>query len=336
MVRVEGIPTRSGHRHWPAWVTDSRKGPAVLLAAGAALAALARQLVALLEPAGWSWTALLQDLLTNVLLAAILGLLVEGVRQLAKQRAAARFVRRTGPLIQRAVLAWTGRLSVDTAKASSTDTQRKLRAAVTTLSTIDEGLRQWARLGPSREPGPRGPTVSMTLRELERYVKNGGRGRRAVYARALLTELATARVDGDQSLANAVSAFTWHATDWLAMLERTDAAVRVIATEAQVTRPSPFEPGVGGSEKASRGGAGGTRLAMDLAAGTDPVVTLLRFLREGPPASPGDWAPTHRDAVQALGEEAAAGALCVKDLQLLLEAATTPDVAATASGAQVT
>ncbi|HET7800014.1 MAG TPA: hypothetical protein VFL38_06305 [Humibacillus xanthopallidus] len=314
---------------------DSRKGPAVLLAAGAVLAALARQLVALLEPGGWSWTALLQDLVTNVLLAALLGLLVEGVRQLARQRAAARFVRRTGPLIQRAVLAWTGRLTVDTAKVSSADTQRKLRAAVTTLSTIAEGLRQWARLGPSREPGLPAPTVSLTLRELERYVKNGGRGRRAVYARALLTELAAARVDGDESLANAVSAFTWHATDWLAMLERTDAAVRVIATETEVTRLSPVEPGVGGSEKPSRRGAGDPQLAMDLAAGTDPVVALLRFLGDSPPASPGDWAPTHRDAVQALREEADAGALCVKDLQLLLEAATTPDVAATASRVQV-
>jgi hypothetical protein len=304
----------------------------VLLAAGALLAAVVRQVIAIFEPGGWSWTALFNDLVTNVFLAAIVGVVVEGSRRLAKQRSTARFVQQTAPLVRRAVLAWTGRLTMDTADAPLAATQRKLSAAAQTLRTIDEGLRDWARLGAAAQSDVPPPTVAATLAELERYVQNGGRGRRAVYARALLTELATARVEGDTTVASAASAFTWHATDWLALLERTDAAVRVIAAGGDVTPLALRKHGRSAGASTPGTTAGDPWLAALLASGTDPVVALLQSLDAGAPASPGSWGSAYRIAMQSLREEAAAGALCVADLQHLLEAASALDVAASESG----
>lgn len=295
---------------------------ASVAAVGALFAATARQVIGLLEPAGWSWTELLKDLVGNVFLVGLFGLLVEASRRFAKQRSTALLVTSTSPLVEKTVLVWGGDFAVPDDEQGHGDSERQpaFGMAEYTLNEIEQGLQ--AMLEASS-----GATTNMSIgpdaiRELGRYVEHGGRQRRAVHGRALMAELASARLDGDEQVAEAASAFVLHITDWLALLEQTDAAVRAVGTHLTLALPASKEAASALDAEAVRL-VNSAVLIESLRIGEDPVTALHRAL----PRAAGDTVTPplqriERDVIEALQVEVVAAFACIQDLRDLFAAAS--------------
>ena len=296
------------------WAASSSWATATIAGAAAVLAALIKQFVALFGPDGWDWLDLLEDLITNVFLATIVTVLVEYSRRLSALRATENFVLQTQPMIRDAVLSWAPSGTDDEPWGNDDTATQRLMLAKWTLSEVSSALTIGAELGTPppgtkrtrlrresvwpgravvdlggtavrREPPvlsePRRVDLKSAVMHLGLYVDNGGRARRAIYARALITVLGRARSSGGPHLADAATDFVRDAERWLGLIERFNGAFAAWLSTSGAAHPET---------------------AAARATGQDPMVVACRWLRKAARrAGAGDRRSRLRHEGDALG-----------------------------------
>jgi hypothetical protein len=222
---------------------------------GAVVTALAGQAISAIGPDHWSWLGLLQDLVTSAFLAGLLTYLVDDAKKhqarIELERANARFVQQSLPMIEMALTAWTPEATQEGLRAAAEATVGQSATVVTfdeaTLSTSSRLFLAHYTLAAMAAAclhltGPAvrdkaGAVVGTSLadardhlatlvRELKLYADNGGRPRRVVYTRYLIDELASVSAGPEGGLAVAAGRFRRQAVAWLGAVEGLNAAVR--------------------------------------------------------------------------------------------------------------
>ncbi|GAA5021046.1 hypothetical protein GCM10023258_10110 [Terrabacter aeriphilus] len=299
------------------WVSTSSWAVPLIGAGAALVAALAKQAVSALGRGGWSWIGLAEDLVTNVFLATIASVLLESSRRLSRFRAMDAFVHQARPMIRQAALAWSEASDEDVPQWDEDTDLARLDAASVTLSTIyralGEAILSVAATGPeagaNAAVGTPAPALvwNRLLLHLSLYVANGGRARRAVYARALSAEFARVRKAGAPELAEAATTFVRQSEDWMGLVERFNGAFAAWV----LAHPD-----------------GSPEMQTARLVGEDPMAVAYRWLGSLPDFDAVGMAcadPMTRHMLVALRDEVAAASNCVTALVGVLVAARTPE-----------